>query len=70
MRPMFFLHLGVPQALLISMAMVWPALADDPASPASDSSAVSVIGYVDADLNGLNDRRERIVRTSPVPLPG
>lgn len=55
MRPMVFLLLRVPQALLISMAMAAPALADDPASPASDSPAVSVIGYVDADLNGLND---------------
>ena len=46
-----FLLLRVPQTLLISMAMVAPARADDPASPASDSPAVSAIGYVDAGLS-------------------
>ena len=51
MKSMYFLLLRVPQTLLISMAMAATALADDPASPASDSPAVSAIGYVDAGLS-------------------
>ena len=46
-----FLLLRVPQTLLISMAIVSPALADDPGSSATDSPAVSAIGYVDAGLS-------------------